>query len=85
MAAALRAAADAFDEVVSTSKEEFDKSMNSDGARPSQRFETVVPSGVMEPAPATVPSNYPAAAQTGNFAKWRETAKTIHDTNTSGL
>lgn len=45
MASALRAAADAFDEVVSTSKEEFDKSMNSDGARPSQRFETVVPSG----------------------------------------
>ncbi|WP_131806234.1 PPE domain-containing protein [Mycolicibacterium conceptionense] len=79
MASALRAAADAFDEVVSKSKEEFDKQMHSDGARPSKRFETVVPSAVMDAAPATVDVSYPASAETGAFANWRESAKKIHN------
>lgn len=86
MASALIAAADTFDKVVSTSKEEFDKQMHSDGARPSKRFETVVPSGVMDAAPATVDVPYPASAETGGFANWRESAKKIHSGDgTSGL
>ncbi len=79
MAAALIAAADTFDKVVSTSKEEFDKQMHSDGARPSKRFETVVPSGVMDAAPAAVDVPFPASAETGTFANWRESAKKIHN------
>lgn len=79
MASALRAGADAFDKVVSQSKEEFDKHMHSDGARPSNKVETVVPSGVMDAAPATVNVPYPASAETGGFANWRESAKKIHN------
>lgn len=79
MASALRAGADAFDKVVSQSKEEFDQQMHSDGARPSNKVETVVPSGVMDPAPATVNVAYPAPAETGGFANWRESAKKIHN------
>ncbi|WP_157561242.1 hypothetical protein [Mycobacterium sp. E802] len=86
MASALVAAADTFDKVVSTSKEEFDKQMHGDGARPSTRFETVVPSGVMDAAPAPVDVPYPASAETGGFASWRESAKKIHNGDgTSGL
>lgn len=84
MASALRAAADAFDKVVSQSKEAFDKQMHSDRARPSHDVETVVPSAVdMLAAPTIVDVPYPAAGEWDFFNDWRTVAKAIHSGDTA--
>lgn len=86
MASALRAAADAFDKVVSQSKEAFDKQMHNDRdrARPSHEVETVVPSAVdMLTAPTIVDIPYPPAGEWDFFNDWRTVAKAIHSGDTA--